>query len=66
MKFLTEKEINDFCDFADAQNKSEEYWKEAIKAYKQVYTVDPLVLDSERIAAFVQTNLAFQYFTKQG
>ena len=66
MKFLTEKELNDFCDFADARNQSEEYWKEALEAYKQVYTVDPLVLDSERIAAFVQTNLAFQYFTKQG
>ena len=66
MKFLTEKEINDFCDFADAQSQNEEYWKDAVEAYKQVYTVDPLLMDNKRIAAFVQTNLAFQYFTKQG
>lgn len=65
MKFLTKKEINNFCDFAASKNQSAEYWEQAVEAYKKTYPFDPAVLNGERLAAFVQTNLFFQYFSKQ-
>ena len=66
MKFLTEKEIKDLCDFAEAKNRDEFFWKELKKSYLEVYSADPLILDHQRFAYFAQVNLCFQYFTKQG
>lgn len=65
MKFLTGKELNDFCDFAYAKNHDEGFWKELEKSYLKVYLDDPLVLDHQRLANFAQVNICFQYFSKQ-
>lgn len=65
MKFLSKKEISDICDFADAKVRDDFFWKELEKAYLEVYSEDPLILDHQRFTYFAQVNLCFQYFTKQ-
>lgn len=65
MKFLTGKELNDFCYFADAKNHDEGFWKELEKSYLKVYLDDPLVLDHQRFTYFAQVNICFQYFSNR-